>query len=379
MKKGKFTLVFLGIICLLVLIALPLLTACASPAPATTKAPAPTTTAPQAPATSTAPASSPAAAPAQIFNIKFASWNPEVAPVSQTQKKWGANLEQQSGGRIKVTYYFGESLAKQNDLFRAAQTNVADVVHFPMTDITLYPLNMVVYLPFIGVPSATEGTAIWWKLYNQFPAMQKELEGVKVLAATLTPGSQLSTTKKAVSTPADIKGMKILCRGLWADAMKGMNAAPVEQPASDWYTSLDRGLAEGIIMHFPGLVNFKLLDMLKYHSMFGAGCQFSPTPIAISAKTFNSMPADLQKIVLDSGKWMENEILVSDTKQEQDNIAQAKQKGNTFTNVSGADAKAWSDAVKPVIDKWIADNTAKGAPAQAIYDECIKQIGQIAK
>jgi hypothetical protein len=49
-------------------------------------------------------------------------------------------------------------------------------------------------------------------------------QGVKVLAATLTPGSQLSTTKKAVSTPADIKGMKILCRGLWADAMKGMNA-----------------------------------------------------------------------------------------------------------------------------------------------------------
>lgn len=40
------------------------------------------------------------------------------------------------------------------------------------------------------------------------------------------------------------------------------------------------------------------------------------------------------------------------------------------------EAAKWQAKVQPVWDKWLKDATAKGAPAQAILDDCVKFAAQ---
>jgi TRAP-type transport system periplasmic protein len=385
-RKGLF--ITLGLLTLTLILILTLISGCsqttptpapatsAAPAPAKTSAPAPATSASPAPATSAAavPASSAAPAPssaaAGTITLRYASTMPPVVAMSQVNKQWADKVEKDSGGRLKIQLYFSESLAKQADTFRAVQTGVADMAFYIIGwDPGLLPLNEITRLPFIGIPSQKAATAIHWDLYNKYPEMQKEFGGMKLLEFNGTPPDIFNFTKKTVRVPADIKGMKLIAGGKWPNVLQSLGAVPMDLGAGDWYTSLDRGVVEGHVTHLVVVNAMKTLELLKYHTNFGdAGCSTMVMSYIMNQDSWNKLPPDLQKVLADSTRWQEEQILLPDQKDLTSALDFAKSKNHTFTDLTPAEIKQWVDAAKPAYDKWMADSTGKG-PAQAILDD----------
>jgi TRAP-type C4-dicarboxylate transport system substrate-binding protein len=312
--------------------------------------------------------------------LKYASTMPPISPLSKTNIKWVERIEQQSGGRLKIKPYFAESLAKQVNTFRAVQDGITDIAFYILGWNTgLLPLNEVTRLPFMGIPSQKAATSIQWALYNKFPELQKEFSGLKVIQITGTPPDQFHFTKKEVRVPADVKGMKLLGGGRWPEMMKNLGAVVLDQGVGDWYMSLERGLAEGHITHFVVIKSVRTLELFKYHVLFGdPGCSIMIMPYLMNPDSWKKLTPDLQKILEDACKWQEEEILKPDEVDIQAALKFAQDNNHKLSNLTAEEIQQWVDAAKPVHEKWIAENSAKG-PARAIYDEAKRLISEYTK
>jgi len=320
-------------------------------------------------------------ASSKVIELSFAHTIPPVVPIAKVYQQWAQMISDKSGGKVKINFYWSESLLKASELYRGVQTGQADMAYYVIgLDYGLMPLNMFTKLGFMGYPSMEAGTEIYQKIWDKFPGIRDELKGVKVMAARMSPGYHLSFPNKEVRVPADIKGMKIISSGAGLAAeLATMGAAPMDVKVGDMYMSMERGLAEGICAHFPVLHAFGVLPVVNYHTMFGSGAVFSIDNVLMNLKTWNSLPPDIQKIFEDLSPWLGQGIIKGDNGYIAMVIGKAKEMGHTFITPTPAEMALWREAVQPVHDKWIADAEAKGLPAKAVYEEAKKLIKQYTK
>ena len=321
------------------------------------------------------------AAETKVIELSFTHTIPPVVPIAGVYQKWAAMLSERSQGRVKINFYWSESLLKASEFYRGVQTGQTDITYYAIgLDWGLMPLNMYTKLGFMGYRNKTEGTEVYQKIFNEFPEIRNEFKGVKVMAARSGPAEQLSFTKKQVRVPADLKGMKIISvGGSMAKEMAAMGAAPMDVKVGDLYMSLERGLAEGIAAPLPVLDAFGVLKLVPYMTLFEGGTSMGPDMILINLKTWNNLPADIQKIFDDLSPWLAQELIKADDGYEAMILGKAKKMGHTLITPTADQMKLWVEAVQPIHQKWIADNEAKGLPAQAVYDEAKRLIKEYSK
>ena len=312
--------------------------------------------------------------PTKPIELRFSDFNPPNSGIAQITQKMADRMVANSKGRLKITYYPGESLLKMGETFRGVQSGVADI-SFSSTTMMGTPLylNRVTTLPFLGITSMEMATAVHEKLFSQFPEVRAEYQGLKVLGFRGNPLSHGHFMKKEVRLPSDMKGMKIIAMQQWGDVIRNAGGSPVPLGIGDWYMSLERGLVEGHITHFPVFYIFKLLDLVKYHAMFGGGGNTLIDCFIINLDTWNRLPADLQKAIEDAIHWRTTEITKFDYGEEKKAIDYAKSKNHTFTYLTPEEIKLWEDVAKAAHEEWIKTANAKGLPGSKIY-EGVKQI-----
>ena len=106
-----------------------------------------------------------------------------------------------------------------------------------------------------------------WKLYERFPAIQREFKDVHVLQLWTSHPRFLITSKKQVKTMEDLKGMKIRVPGGPAtEQMRALGAVPVLIPMPDNYQSLDKGVIDGMDTSWDATYSFRLYEVVKYYT-----------------------------------------------------------------------------------------------------------------
>ena len=123
-------------------------------------------------------------------------------------------MEEATKGKVKIQVYPSQTLVKGPESWNALKSGVADMAwsfHGYWADLT--PLADVITLPSLPFKTAEKGSEVLWKLYEKFPAMQREFQDVKVLMLWTSNPYFLITTKKQVKTLEDIKGMKLRVTG----------------------------------------------------------------------------------------------------------------------------------------------------------------------
>ena len=109
------------------------------------------------------------------------------------------------------------------------------------------PLADVISLPCLPIKTAEQGSEVLWKLYEKFPAIQKEFSDVVPLTLWTSHPYFLLTSKKQVKTLEDLKGLKIrVTGGPPTDQMKALGAVPTLMPMPDIYQALDKGVVDGM-------------------------------------------------------------------------------------------------------------------------------------
>jgi TRAP-type transport system periplasmic protein len=120
---------------------------------------------------------------AKTIALRYAQQNPETGwSTTHCVEPWLRQIEEATGGQVKVQAFHGETLAKGKDLWNATKSGIADIGwichgYFP----GLTPVTDVISLPALPFRSAEKGSEVLWKLYEQTPEIQNEFNDVKVL------------------------------------------------------------------------------------------------------------------------------------------------------------------------------------------------------
>lgn len=321
-----------------------------------------------------------AASESKPIELKVATWNPPQIPPSQVIQEWAKIVEERSGGKVKFTFYFSSSLCKLEDTFRATQTGLADVGFWVIGAVAgLTPLNEYISRPFLGFKDSPMVLQVFREMQNT-PELVAEFKGMKYMYGFPMPPYHIHTTKKEVRVPEDLRGMKILADANATDFPNALGAVSVVKGPADWYTSLQKGLVEGMINHWNVVRMFKLEELMKFHTQMGpAGINSLFLGWWMNEDTWKKLPPEAQKAIMDIQEEFEQKSLNISLEQEITSMAAAREAGHPIIELTPQELKPWIAVAEKVNQKWVDDLEAKGKPAKAIYKKAQKVIKKLSK
>src|ERR1700733_14362611 len=123
--------------------------------------------------------------------------------------------------------------------------------------------------------------------------------------ATLGLGASDYGAKKAILTLADFSGKKLRINGteLERQKMAKLGATGIGMPLSEVVPALDQGTIDGTISGLSVFVSLKMADLVKVVTV--TNDTFIVGIAVISKQWLDTLPPDLQKVVIDSGAAVE--------------------------------------------------------------------------
>ena len=240
-------------------------------------------------------------AEAADFVLKFGT-----ATINETQhqfiKFYKEAVEKDSGGRIEVQAYPASQLGPipaeiQGVQLGTVQGYIGPVDFFVGVD------------PRFGVFSAP----MLFKSYEnavatvQDPAIQKAMFDMAapkrmVGIATMNIGASDYGAKKGIMRLSDFAGKKLRINGteLERKKMAALGATGIGMPLSEVVPALDQGTIDGTISGLSVFVAFKMNDLLKVITV--TNDTYIISLAVISKPWFDTLPPDLQKVVIESGQ-----------------------------------------------------------------------------
>jgi TRAP-type C4-dicarboxylate transport system substrate-binding protein len=326
----------------------------------------------------TVTASSSYAASEKPIVLKLSSYHPETGTEGMLGKWWGSELEKRSNARVKVQYFFAESLVKTMDTLSAVSSGIADV---QFTAPGYFPSQMALS----GVADLIFQTQSNWvsaKAYNEmaesFPPFQKMMKDNNIKLVSIWPASEVTMISiKPVKTRDDLKGKKIRAYGLMNKAMKMLGTTPVAMPLPEVYEALERGTIDAVTgLPYHLIVSYKLHEAAKNIINPGIGC-YASGGYFMNLNTWNKFPDDLKKIVNQlNQEFPDVAIKMQSELHKKTTDAALKAKCNIYS-LSADEIAKWKAVLVPVIyDDWTKDMEAKGLPGKETlqkYQELVKK------
>jgi TRAP-type C4-dicarboxylate transport system substrate-binding protein len=174
-------------------------------------------------------------------------------------------------GRVTITI-LPAPLASPPQHWELARNGIADITWGNFT----YEPERFVSLWFAEFPNAgtnaeAQSRALW-QTYDKYLADNAAFEGVKMLAVGMFGGGQLHHGSKTMSAPEDLANVKFRMGGpIQEKLLTALGAVPVAAPATKAYEMLESGVIDGSLHTMESVVNFRLEDSLKHHTIFPNG------------------------------------------------------------------------------------------------------------
>jgi len=238
-------------------------------------------------------------ASAQQIKLTFADQNsPTAWGPSNALQPWVKKIEQATKDRVKIEIYPSQTLVKGPEMWKAVRSGIADIgwcFHGYWPEMT--PLADVISLPFLPIKSSEQASEVLWKLYEKFPAIQKEFAEAPPLLLYTTSPYFLLTTKKQVKTLEDLKGLKIRAPGgPPTEQTKALGAVPTLIPMPDIYQALDKGVIDGMGAPWEAVHGFRLYEVAKYYTMTSLYVAYFS--LCTNKQKWDSLPKDVRDAIM---------------------------------------------------------------------------------
>jgi len=298
---------------------------------------------------------------ADKYELRYASEYPDKHPtVRNAILPWIEEVKKLSNGRLIIHFFNPNALAPARKVYDALVAGSIDMTGSPCHWVHgKFPLNTAIQSPLL-FNGAEAGSLTVWDMYNKYPAWQKEFKDIKVLWQWTGAPFNLHTVKKKILSLDDIKGMKIIgINPQIRKVLKMFGANPIDISPPDSYLALERGMAEGMAFPIAPMKAFKISEVAKYHTIIDA--LVDPFYGAINKNKFNSLPADLQKILIDTtGKKMAQKCGQTLDQGSIKDSDWMKSKGHKFYVLSPAEKKRFADTTQSMNAAWVKSMEKKG-------------------
>ena len=187
--------------------------------------------------------------------------------------------------------------------------------------------------------------AIFWSKLE--PAA--EAKGLKILAVWENGYRHITNSKRPIVKPADLQGIKLrIPEGKWRLKMfQAYGANPSPMKLSEVFTALSTGVMDGQENPLTQIWSQKFQEVQKYLSM--TGHVYTPAFVAVGTKRWESLPADVRKIIEDTAKETQAFVYERAKKDDDELVAKFVAAG---MKVNEADKDAFIAASKPIYEEF---------------------------
>lgn len=284
---------------------------------------------------------------AQTIELKFghvgAPGSLFLACADEFAKRANAKL----GDKAKVVTFGSSQLGKDQELLKKLRLGTV-AFSLPSTVMSSVVDEFGVFeMPYL-VLDRDHMRKIRDEVFWPMIAPKVEAQGYEVVAVWENGFRNITNNVKPIATPADLQGIKLRTpKGEWRVKMfKAYGANPTPMALSEVFVALQTGVIDGQENPFTQIYSQNFHEVQKYLSL--SGHVYTPAYLLTGKKTWDSLPADVQKILKDEAVGMQDWVYETAEKMETDLLN--KMKGSV--EINEVDKQAFVDASGPIYQEF---------------------------
>lgn len=285
----------------------------------------------------------------KVYELKISTSQTEQALITRNYQKLADELNEKSGGRLKVTVFPAGQLGSDEDVLEQAIQGANVAVNTDASRMGQYVKDFSIFMMGYFADNYDECYKITQT--DTFKGWTDELSkdhGVKVLSFTFYDGPRHFMTNKPINTPADLSGQRIRTIGqeVCTETIQAMGATPISMSWGEVYNGIQSKALEGCEAQNTSTYPSRIYEVAKYQTKTG---HFQLMQGLICGQSwFESLPEDLQKLLeetaVEVGKTTAADVMTEAAEAEQKMV----EAGLTIVEPDLAPFKA---AVEPVYEK----------------------------
>lgn len=253
-----------------------------------------------APALAQQPTPGPTRAPAPVVLKTVAAW-PTAWPFDDMYAEWIKRVNERARGQLRIELIGGPEVYPAFEQLDPLKRGVIDAVVTTMAYVAgAIPEVGATWFGFGAHPEQLRASG----LVDLLDRVTREKVGVTFLGMPLYQRFNLYLNRPLER--ADLRGFKIRSLPVYDPVVKGLGGSSVSLPATEVYTALQTGVADGLGWPAAFVVEPGFAKLLKYKVMppWWIGVDLA----LMNARSFDRLPADLKKLLVETMREIEREV-----------------------------------------------------------------------
>jgi len=248
--------------------------------------------------------------------------------------EWIKRVNERAKGKLKIEYLGGPEVYPAFEQLEPLKRGVIDTIVTSPSYVAgaLPEVNAVWFMFEASDPAKAREVG----LYDRIDKVTREKAGVTTLGATMWLPFSVYLNKSI--DKADLKGFKMRSTPIYDPVVKGLGAATVSLPPAEVIPALQTGVVDGIawpaiFIAGPGYARYVKYKVMPWWWQAVDGMVF------VNAKSYDALPPDLKKLLVDTLKEIERESKRYYAKKEAAEDEQLKKAGVKIIELGKADVE----------------------------------------
>ncbi len=314
-----------------------------------------------------------ARASADELVLKFATLDVPQAHLNvRIHHPWVEKINKEANGLFRIDVFDGEALANQGNIYNQVTSNVVQIGWGLPSLAGKFPLLQVAALPYLSTADSEVASTALWRLYKS-GLLDQEFDQVVPLKLIVFPQSGLQFRK--APPPLDtLNGLKMIAgTKIASEIIQKLGGAPLSFRIDEYYETLQRGTADGVLVGWTAFDPFKLAEVTHYHvdAPLGGDTGY----VFMARKEWELLPDGVQKVLAANSGEPESRAFGRfwDQVVKEGEANTLKLPGHTLVHLTAEQQKKWHDEIAPIADEW-AKSMPNGAKVMAAYKELLAKV-----
>ena len=232
-------------------------------------------------------------------------------------------VTRRSNGAINMIFHGGTLLNKELEIMDAVKSGNVAIGSPGGAASTVFPELGVFLTPYL-VRDYQHAYVLWnGPIGKDLDETFQKKYKLKVLFFYDYGFRHFWNSKRPITTPADLKGLKMRVQQgrVFADTVNGLGASAVPMPFGEVIPAAQQGVIDGADLPIVNINALKIYEVSKYASM--TYHNYGPSVLVMNLEVWKSLAPDQQRLILDVG--MEAQKKIREATESVDNYAKAKE------------------------------------------------------
>jgi TRAP-type transport system periplasmic protein len=310
--------------------------------------------------------------PSDVTELTYATPYSPTHPFSRADRQWMDFIEQQSGGTLRIEPSWSGALLSAEHSMVELRHGVADIGL--ITPIYVKGGAHLIRIQsgfYSGTREIEDQVALYRCLARNNPQIDRELEGLVVLAVQGGSNPGIVTRDRPVRSLEDLRGMRVRVPTELLPVLRGLGADPVNMPMGEVYSALAKGVIDGVVAPEDTFRSLHFAEVSKYYTELFIPRGAYPAR-AMGTVRWNKLSPAHQAILMSGVPVWEHALAEENRRALQQGRELAQEEGIEYLPISAADqqrfeALYFADAERNArgLERYGIDGLATLAIAQA--------------